>query len=629
MAETSIVRGRVARFTRLDALGRPVYGPGNTAVTKGIIQVTYTPNSEEGEGISVLNFAGEQCIQAPAPCASITNWTVAIQFCAIDPCVILMMYPSWIPYYDDFGTIKGFQVVGSLTCDTGFALEVWGGVGSAGGSGIQCGPGATGGFRYLLTPRLVGSVPGEIVIANDATTFTFNGTTTNPVGWRRGPYLVDIVDGVPSTLREPMVDQSQLLDITTMVQPPAVTNGCVNLPRPIPEEASLIIDRDPANETGMCIRVIIDNHGYGPVTVNWGDGTEPEEYPDCSVATHCYDEEGTYTVCVADAQTPVINVCRDVVIPLEDDNPVLTVASDPDNNMCVIASVTMPTHSDGRVEVDWGDGTPVSNAVTEGDQPVELTHCYQSAGVYQIRATRVEQPVYYDTETVILPSQENPVISATVDGMDVTLTVDNHGNGLTTVDWGDGQSSSGPTTDGGTVEHTYDESGTYEITVVSIANPLARATTQVVIGDVDDLTGSVEADPADPTGFTAIVEWDNGTHGPVSIQWDDDAVIPDQPATGTDTKVYEPDETGLHTVTIQDEDDPARSLEIEFEIPLVPGDLTLRIEPDPSDPSGYTAVAIWGPGDGPEPPTDLQLTIEPAAGDATGYTAQATWTQGD
>jgi hypothetical protein len=527
MAESSIVRGRVARFTKLDALGRPIYGPGAMAVTKGLIQVTYTPNSEEGEAISVLNFAGEQCISSPAPCASITNWTVAIQFCAVDPCIILMMYPSWIPYYDDFGNIKGFQVVGSLVCDTGFALEVWGNTGSAGSSGVQCGPGAQGGFRYLLTPRLVGAVPGEIVVANDATTFTFNGTTTIPVGWRKGPYLVDIVNGLPSVLRDPMSDRTQLLDISTNVQPPAVTGGCVNLPRPIPEEASLIIDRDPSNDTGSCVRVIIDNHGYGPVTVNWGDGTAPEEYPDCSVATHCYETDGTYSICVADKQTPVIVVCRDVIIPLPDDNPQLTVVGDDTNNMCVNATIVMPPHSDGRVSVDWGDGTPPSLATADGTTPLEMQHCYASAGVYQIKATRVEQPVYYDTETVILPTQQNPIISAVVDGNNVVLTVDNHGNGLTTVDWGDGQSSSGPATDGGTVSHIYAADGTYEITVRSVANPLAMATTDVVIGSGGgELTLTVTADPADPTGMTALATWGTDTGGGMDAAVDADPADP-------------------------------------------------------------------------------------------------------
>lgn len=507
MAETSTVRGRMARFTRLDELGRPVYGPGNQAVTKGIISVTYTPNVTEGEATSVTNFAGEQCISAPAPCATIDNWTVAVEFCAVDPCVVLMIYPSWIPYYDDFGSIKGFQIIGGLTCDVGFALEIWGQIGSA-GSTVQCGPGAVSGSTYWLAPRLVGAAPGEITISNESTSFTFNGTTTNPVGWRRGPYLVDIVGGVPSVLRDPVDSAAQLVEFITAVRPPEPTNGCVELPRPVPEEASVIIDGLPGDTTEMCVRLIIDNHGFGPVTVNWGDGSDTEVTGDCSTITHCYEADGTYTICVGDQQTPAISVCRDIVVPVPDDEPTMSIAVDPTDDMCVIATIDMPPQSDGRVEVSWGDDSDNSTVTVTPGTPVELSHCYDTPGVYTIRATRVEQPDYYTTETVIVPVGENPTVSAAVDDLTVTLTVDNHGNGLTTVDWGDDSTSSGPALDGGTVNHTYAEAGTYSITVTSLANPLSTTTIEVTVG-VGGLIASVDADSGDLTGMTVDVTWNN------------------------------------------------------------------------------------------------------------------------
>jgi len=508
MAETSTVRGRMARFTRLDDMGRPLYGPGNQAVTKGIISVTYTPNVTEGEATSVTNFAGEQCISAPAPCATIDNWTVGVEFCAVDPCVVLMIYPSWIPIYDDFGSIKGFQIVGGLSCDVGFALEIWGQIGSA-GSAIQCGPGAVSGSTYWLAPRLVGAAPGEITISNEATSFTFNGTTTSPVGWRRGPYLVDIVNGVPSVLRDPVDSAAQLVEFTTQVRPPEPTNGCVELPRPVPEEASVIIDRVPTDDTGMCARLIIDNHGFGPVTVNWGDGSDPETSGDCSTITHCYATPGTYTVCVADQQTPAISTCRDIVVPMPADQPTMTLAVDPTDDMCVIATIDMPPQSDGRVEVTWGDDTAASTVEITPGTPVEVRHCYATPGVYTVRAVRVEQPDYYTTATVVVPVIANPMVSAAVDGQVVTLTVDNNGNGLTTVEWGDGTTTSGPNTDGGNVQHTYAADGTYSITVTSVSNPLSTTTVQVTIGAAPGLQAGVDADEGDVSGMTVEVTWNN------------------------------------------------------------------------------------------------------------------------
>lgn len=568
MAEANIIRGRVARFTKLDALGRPVYGPGSQAVTKGLIQVQWSPNMSESESEPVNNFAGEVCVPAAAPCASILNWTVEIQFCSVDPCIVLLMYPSWIPYYDDFGVIKGYQIVGGLRCDQGFALEVWGVSSPATASTVKCGPGATGAFRYLLTPRLVGSAPGEIVVSAEAATFTFNGTTANPVGWRKGPYLVDIVNGVPSVLREPLVDAAQMLDIQTDVRPPEPTNGCENLPRPVPEPADIIIDADPsAAEEGMCVRLIVDNHGFGPVTVNWGDGTPAEETPDCSVITHCYETAGTYEICVSDKQTPIITTCRSVTVPIETDAPTCRLEADPEDDSCVILHLTMPTHSNGEVEVSWGDDTDKETITLESGQEGNIAHCYNQNGIYQIKAVRKELPIYYCSEAVIIPTQQNPTVTETINGECVTLTIDNHGNGLTVIDWGDGQSSQGPAQDGGTVEHCYGANGTYTITVQSVTNPLARTEIEVEIGGGGDctLTAEVVPDESDPTGMTAIVQWVTDCSG-----------------------------GALNAEVTADPSDPSgMTALLNWDATGGGGELNADVTADPSDPTGMTAVANW------------------------------------
>jgi hypothetical protein len=314
---------------------------------------------------------------------------------------------------------------------------------------------------------------------------------------------------VPSVLREPVDSAGQLVTFTTTVLPPATTNGCVELPRPVPEEASVIIDNPSTDTTGMCARLIIDNHGFGPVVINWGDGSDPEVSPDCSTITHCYETPGEYTICVTDQQTPAISVCRTIVVPMPDDAPVLTVMVDPTDDMCVIATVDMPPQSDGRVEIDWGDGSAVTEVEVTPGTPVELSHCYDNPSVYTIRATRVENPAYYDTEVVIVPVIEAPTISAEVLDLTVTLTVDNHGNGLTTVDWGDGTTTSGPALDGGTVVHTYDTDGVYDITVTAVSNPLASTTITVNVGVAFGLMASVDGDGGDITGQTATVTWNN------------------------------------------------------------------------------------------------------------------------
>lgn len=149
-------------------------------------------------------------------------------------------------------------------------------------------------------------------------------------------------------------------------------------------------------------------------------------------------------------------------------------------------------------------------------------------------------------------------------------------------------------------------------------------------GCPDEIVATLRRDPSDDTGYTVILEWDNGDQGTVAVRWDAEPEIPAQDAQGSITRAFTPADDGLHTVRITDEDDPNRFIVLDFEIPYTdPTDLNLMVSPAASDPTGYTAMAIWGPGEGPEPPTGLDITVGPDTGDATGYTAMATWTQSE
>jgi hypothetical protein len=164
--------------------------------------------------------------------------------------------------------------------------------------------------------------------------------------------------------------------------------------------------------------------------------------------------------------------------------------------------------------------------------------------------------------------------------------------------------------------------------IANVYDGTQRAMARVdLTGCPDEIVASVERDPADPSGYTSLLTWDNGGEGTVSIRWDSGTLHTGQTASGTMSQVYEVGQEGTHTVIITDEDDPNRNLTITFEVPLAET-LDLTIKPEPSDPTGYTALAIWGPTGGPTPPGELDITIGPDAGDATGYTAVATWTTG-
>lgn len=505
------------RIIRATAGGYPDYGDGNMAVTAGVIDVTITHNATETETETVNNFAGQACAVSPAPLASLSSITAAINFCAVDPCVVGIMYPGWNIVRDEAGVPIGYDVGPVLSCGETFFLEVWAQTGIAAGAGRACGSqvprckssssGRTA-YKYLVIGPLLPGAPADLSITEQGATFGFTGTSTAPNGWGRGPLPVMLVGGVPSQLITPIPEDTFYRIITTNVRPPQPTDGCVELPRPIPEPAELFVERDPNDTSFRTVRVRVDNHGFGPVQVNFGDGTETITVPDGGTAVHQYTADGTYTMTVNDQQTPAVIVTRDIEVPLDDDRPIITLSRDPADatGMTVTANIKVPRHSNRQVVINWGDDSDeiVANADAEGN--ITATHKYDVAGIYPVTATRTDVCGYTGRGAISVPIPVSPTVTSSVTDMTATLTIDNHGNGLTSVDWGDGTVTDGPVTDGGTVNHTYLADGTYTVQVWSKANPGSRTTVEVQIGP-DPLPTPAGLAAGTPTSTTLPMTW--------------------------------------------------------------------------------------------------------------------------
>src|SRR5690606_20277102 len=101
---------------------------------------------------------------------------------------------------------------------------------------------------------------------------------------------------------------------------------------------------------------------------------------------------------------------------------------------------------------------------------------------------------------------------------------------------------------------------------------------------------------------------------PVTIQWDDDEPLTEQPDAGTDTKVY--DEAGPGTVTITDEAIGGASRTLTFTVPL---SLTTVVPtPDEVDSNGDVAertVTVAGSGF----PANATGTVAVATGEPGAY----------
>lgn len=554
----SFLRGNVMRVTRLDGCGRPIYGDCNQVVSDGFVTVTLSAEVEEGEEVTVTKANGQTCISDKA-CDQLRWYTTEMEFCQVDPDLIQMMNPTWEKILDWQGDTIGYDAKGNLSCDTGFGLEIW--MDTYGSTDACSGEGAQGAYGYLLLPWVVGGAPGDLEIGNDAISFTFNGRTKLGSRWGRGPYPVMLGEnGTPGPLLTPITNNTQYRLFVTTIRPPEPECGCQPVDRPTPEPATLIITGIAGESPRNTVRLRADNHGFGPVMIDWGDGSPEQQAADGQYVTHTYEDPGEYTITVSDQQTPAIQVTRDVTIPLPADEPTLVLtADDPLNRMTVTASVTLPPQSTGEGTIDWGDGTAVQEFTVDAEGESTLTHTYTANGVYTVTVRRADVDTFRAREAVSVPVATDPTTSvfalnSDTTGQTATLTYSNGVNGPVSINWGDGTVEDGPAT-GSAVPHDYAAPGEYTITVTSKANP-ASSTSTVVTAPLMFLTATETSGNANSTDL--LVE--NWTAGAVTVDWGDGTA--DTANAGDGTTVTAHDYTaagpGTYTITATDDSDATR-----------------------------------------------------------------------
>lgn len=279
------VRGRAARFTRLNGCGVPVYGDTSTVTTKGIITVGWTANIEEGDEINVPNFAGETCVRdTPAP--QLTGYTVEIQFCEVDPELYALATGQPV-VLDAFGNVVGFDVDTTISSlDTAFALEVW-----AGAPAQRCAEGGTGSYGYFLAQYLQGGVLGDFTIENGAVTFTISGASTKEGGaWGVGPYNVTLdADAEASPLLTAIGPNVALRAMIVNLAPPEAICGA----RPLLDPSDLLLTSITETIDDLDVTFTAVATSADPFWVDFGDGTW-DYSSDGTPLVHTYETAGTY-----------------------------------------------------------------------------------------------------------------------------------------------------------------------------------------------------------------------------------------------------------------------------------------------------------------------------------------------
>lgn len=285
----TLIRGRVARATRLDSCANPMRGEYNQVVTNGVATAEFTPTTTDTEEIRVIRWDGSTAAYEPS-IQEFAGYGVNLTFTGVEFDLFNIVTGQPL-VFDDEGNVVGIDIDTKIKLsDVGFALEIFMGVGAE----DTCAPGEEPTYGYLIAPRLQGGILGDFSVSNGAISFTVTGAVTRDGNaWGSGPYKVDRTGGVPSTLFQPLSPTAALRLMTTTVAPPAPLEGA----RPV-------LDVDLAAFTGLTVSegatpltaefdpVALS---VGPTWYEFGDGTW--DYVDAPGTTdHVYDSPGVYTV---------------------------------------------------------------------------------------------------------------------------------------------------------------------------------------------------------------------------------------------------------------------------------------------------------------------------------------------
>ncbi len=385
------------------------------------------------------------------------------------------------------------------------------------------------------------------------------------------------------------------------------------------------------------------------ITIDWGDGTEPETIPVGTTSLdHVFangDSTPTITVSVADSDGADFSATKPVTVNNVAPTLAINGADEVDEGSTYtlnLADVVDPGDDDHTITVDWGDG---SDPETFTDDANSIEHVFADGAdtpTITVTVTDSDGAESSTTKTVTV-NNVAPAISLSGAGLATagetyTLTlgdvVDPGDDAIETyiIDWGDGTTDTIAAADlpvSGNVTHTFensgevtiqidltDEDGTYQ-TVDALSVTVSEPAAGLVL-DVGE-----DASKEEGTQFSRLITFSDGedTNGDgwtYEINWGDGNPV--ETGTTTDTSftisrdLTDGDSSQTVTVTIYDgEDSITESFTLETTnvapILAISGEdevdegsaYTLNLEDivDPGDDT-HTITVDWGDGSDPE-----------------------------
>ncbi|ONK13141.1 hypothetical protein [Streptomyces sp. MP131-18] len=183
------------------------------------------------------------------------------------------------------------------------------------------------------------------------------------------------------------------ITLTSETDPQLRANAAFTPGEGAPAEPTVTAEADPADATGRTALITLSGFpAADALTVDWGDGTQPESLPaGTAEATHAFAESVTGEVAITVTSQADPSVTASATFTpgggQEPPEPTLTAEADPSDATGRTALITLtgfPAEAD--IEVDWGDGTPVT-VVPAGQ--TQSTHAYDEniSGDQTITAT--------------------------------------------------------------------------------------------------------------------------------------------------------------------------------------------------------------------------------------------------
>jgi hypothetical protein len=408
------------RVTKVNALGRPVYGANSFVTTSGFVSVQFSPEIEDGEETTVKTASGEICVSEKA-CDELKWITVQIEFCQVDPCLFTLINETWTELRDCVGEVIGWAESHKFSCDSGFALELWTDVTGY----TPTTPGAQGAWGFLLLPFIVGGTLGEQTVENGAISFTITGRTKKGSNWGVGPYDVmcnDAATGACGPLLTPVsADEPRRIMLTTC-PPPAAACGCQPLSAPDGPPFTVVEVPPDSGQPRRRVSALIPSGTLGTYKVSWGDGSAVEDLLAGTPLVHTYERNGSFGISVWDTSNTQKVTVRTAAVPFTGAvTPTITVVEEPGDATHKTARVTVTNPVPGRsYEVKWEDSqVDWDDLPTTGGTPNSLAHLYTTAdGAKTVTVRDKADPSKTAQKSIIMPWPQAvvPILLTTEEG---------------------------------------------------------------------------------------------------------------------------------------------------------------------------------------------------------------------